>query len=88
MHNAEFDHVVAPDELMDGRGAVTRFRTHIGLPVDDDRHRRVFQRQVRRLVPSRFVFEMNTDESRSKVSLPSGFGYVMGLHCEAGLSIS
>jgi hypothetical protein len=25
---------------------------------------------------------------RTKVSLPSGFGYVIGLHCEAGLSIS
>ena len=35
-----------------------------------------------------FVFEMNTDESRSNVSLPSGFGYSIGWHCDAGFNIS
>ena len=32
------------------------------------------------------VFEMNTDERRSKVSLPSGFGYSILVQSAAGLS--
>src|SRR3954471_15464800 len=32
------------------------------------------------------VFEMNTEDRRSNVSLPSGRGYAMGLHFDAGLS--
>src|SRR5712692_4869247 len=34
------------------------------------------------------VLEMNTEERRSKVSLPSGFGYSIGPHSEAGLKAS
>ena len=68
--------IVAHD-LVDAGRAVALLRRVVLGQVDPDRDRGVLQRQVGGWFSSWLVLEMNTEDSLSKVSTPSGLGYLI-----------
>ncbi len=66
--------LVAVNDFIDGGRTIEPRRLAINREVLSNRDRRVLQTQMDLLIFRMIGVEMNTEESLSKVSFPSGFG--------------
>ena len=62
------------DDLVDAGRTIALFRLVVEAVIDRDRLRRVRSFRCAGWSSSWLVFEMNTEDSRSKLILPSGLG--------------